>query len=91
MLSPLHQHPISGQSDASAVGLLSGLAPSSSKTTVELRLKLPPTLDPLGETAVFTFKDATTAATLLAMKEGSINIGRKIADSLDAENAAELL
>jgi hypothetical protein len=71
-----------------AVGLLSKLAPSPSVTPQELRLKLPPSLDLLGESSIFSFRDVIAAATLVAMKEGSTNIGRKIAENLDSGSEA---
>jgi hypothetical protein len=77
--------------EANVIGPLSRSAPSSSTTSQELRLKLPLSLDPLGESSVFNFRDVIAVATLIVMKEGSPNIGRKIAEGLDAENAADML
>jgi hypothetical protein len=75
--------------ETNAVGLRSRLVQSQSVALPELRLKLPPSLDPRGESVVFSFRDAIAAATLIALKEGSTNIGRKIAESLDSESGAD--
>jgi hypothetical protein len=42
-----------------------------------------------GESVVFSFRDAIAAATLIALKEGSTNIGRKTAESLDSESVVD--
>jgi hypothetical protein len=38
---------------------------------------------------VFSFRDAIAAATLIALKEGSTNIGRKTAERLDSESVVD--
>jgi hypothetical protein len=75
--------------ETNAAGLRSRLIQSQSAALRELRLKLPPSLDPRAESAVFSFRDAIAAATMIALKEGSTNIGRKIAKILDSESDAD--